>query len=137
MNDLILNQLSEKLYEIGKQMNFSKPIIRSDKYSSEIYIVKNHALQIEIDWQENNLFMYVVYLKDNVLPNRNVVYRYKDGQWCRKFLEEIYRTKRPYVGDRIRRYSSEYLLDCFAFYMQLIHNNPKILTDFYNTIDAE
>lgn len=134
MNDLILNKLSDKLYEIGNLMDFSKPVIRSNKHRTEIYIIKDHALQIEVDWQENNLFMYVVYLKNKTLPKENVIYTYEDGQWCRKFLEEIYKTKRPYMKDRNRRYSSNYLFDCFEFYAQLIINNPVILTEFYKSM---
>lgn len=135
MSYLILNQLSDKLYEIGEKMGFSRPIIRSDRYSTEIYIIKNHALQLEIDWQENNLFMYVVYLKNNELPDKSVIYSYEDGQWCRKFLEEIYKTKRPCIKDHNRRYSLEYLFDCFEFYIQLISSNPMVLTEFYKSIN--
>lgn len=134
MNDLILEQLANKLYEIGKEMGFSKPVIRSSRYSSEIYIIKEHALQLEIDWRENELFMYVVRLKDRTLPDRNVIYSYEDGQWCRKYLEEIYKTKRPRIKDRNKRYSAEYLLDRFAFYEQLINGAPQILTEFYKSI---
>ena len=134
MSDLILNQLSNKLYEIGEEMGFSKPIIRTNRYSSEIYIIKKHALQLEIDWRENNLFMYVVYLKNRLLPDRSVIYNYKDGQWCRKFLEEIYKATRPCIKDHNRRYSAEYLFDCFEFYVQLINRNPIILTEFYKAI---
>ena len=134
MDNLILNQLSDRLYEIGKFFGFSKPIIRSDRYTSEIYIINKHALQIEIDWSENNLFMYVVYLKSGKLPDKNVIYSYADGHWCRKYLEEVYDSKRPCVKDHRVRYSLEYLIDCFEFYKKLIDSNPVILTEFYKSI---
>ena len=134
MNISILNELSSKLYHLGKMINFPKSFVRSDRYSSEIYIINKHALQLEIDWQENNLFMYVVYLKNEELPYKSVIYIYNDGQWCRKFLEEVYKTKRPLIKNSNRRYSSEYLFDCFEFYMQLIDNNPAILTEFYKSM---
>ena len=134
MDDLILSQLVDRLYEIGKASGFSSPVVRSDRYSSEVYIIKEHALQLEIDWLENNLFMYVVYLKDNKLPDKNVIYSYSDGQWCRKYLEEIYKTKRPRCKNHNKRYAPTYLFDCFDFYNQLISNNPLILTDFYKSI---
>ena len=98
--------------------------------------MNKHALQIEIDWQENNLFMYVVYLKNEVLPDKNVIYSYEEGQWCRKFLEEVYKTKRPQTKDSNRRYSLEHLIDCFEFYMKLINSNPTILAEFCKSIDS-
>ena len=135
MNNLIIYQLSNKLYEIGKEMGFSKPVIRSNNHSSEIYVKKGHALQIEIDWKEYELFMYVVYLRDDLLPEESVVYRYKDGHWCRKFVEEIYKTKRPHIKNKDMRYSPEYLFSCFEFYAQLIRNDSTILTKFFKSID--
>ena len=74
-------------------------------------------------------------IKNQELPDKKVIYSYQDGQWCRKFLEEIYQTKRPYIKDLKRRYSSEYLFDCFEFYMNLISSNPIILTELYSSID--
>ena len=133
MNKLILNQLADGLYAIGEGKGFSKPIIRTDRYNSEIYIVHKHAIQIEIDWLENNLFMYVVYLENDKLPDKSVIYYYNNGHWCRKFLEEIYGVKRPYAKDSCRRYSPEYLFDCFEFYRQLISSDPVVLMDFFTS----
>lgn len=130
MNNQILNQLIDSLCKFSKKMDFSKPIIRSDRYSTEIYILKEHALQLEIDWRENNLYMYVVYLKNKELPDESVIYRYSDGHWCRKYLEEIYNVKHPLTKDKTRRYSPQYLFDCFDFYMQLICRNPAVLEEF-------
>lgn len=130
MDELILNQLSNRLQEIGNELGFHKLIKKSSAYISKIYVVNKHALQLEVDWRENDLFMYAVYLKNNKLPDAGVIYRYSDGQWCRKYLEEIYRTKRPIVKDKNKRYSSKYFFDVFEFYMQLINGNPDILRDF-------
>lgn len=137
MENLFLNQLSHRLYEMGKTFGFSKPVVRSDRYTSEIYVINKHALQIEIDWRENNLFMYVVYLKNGELPDKNVIYSYADGHWCRKFLEEVYDSKRPRVKEYRARYSAEYLIDCFEFYKKLIDRNPVILTEFYKSINEK
>ena len=137
MKNLILNQIADRLYEIGKPLGFSKPIVRSDRDISEIYMINKHALQIEIDWRENNLFMYVVYLKNDELPNKNVTYCYADGHWCRKYLEEVYDSKRPCIKDPSVRYSTDYLFDCFEFYRKLIDGDPIILTDFYKSINEE
>lgn len=127
MNELIVNQLFCRLCELGKSMGFSEPIIRSNKYSTEIYIVDKHALQVEIDWKENNLFMYAVYLIDCKLPDDSVIYHYPNGHWCRKYLEEICSTKRPSPRNSDRRYSFDYLLDCFNFYASLIGTNPELV----------
>lgn len=130
MNKLILDQLSGRLDKIGKELGFHKLIMRSNGSISEIYIANNHALELEIDWHENNLFMYAVYLKNKEIPKKGIVYRYEDGQWCRKYLEEIYKTKRPDAKNTLKRYSETYLLDCFEFYIDLIHSSTDILKIF-------
>ncbi|MBO5726381.1 MAG: hypothetical protein J6S00_04905 [Clostridia bacterium] len=130
MDELTLNQLANNFCEFSEKLGFSNPIIRSDTYISEIYVLNKHALQIEIDWRENELFMYVVYIRDNMLPNKNVIYNYDDGHWCRKFIEEIYKVKHPQVNKRQDRYSSEYLFNILQFYKKLIGDSPEILVDF-------
>lgn len=137
MNDRFLQELTDRLYKIGTALGFRKLRIRTNDRTTEIYLVNNHALQVEVDWRENNLFMYAVYLKDNTLPDKSVIYRYKDGQWCREFLEELYKTKRPPVKDKQRRYTEAYLFDCLTFYEKLIYSNPSILTSFDCTGNAD
>jgi len=80
IDESIIDQLSDKLYEIGKPFGFSKPVVHSDRLITEIYIINTHAIQIEIDWMENNLFMYAVYLFDGNLPESKVIYNYPNGQ---------------------------------------------------------
>ena len=130
MDKTVLYQLAEGLQKLGESLGFSSRVIRTSCGVSEIYVVNKHALQLEIDWRENNLFMYAVYLKNNDLPDQEVLYHYGDGHWCRKYLEELYLTKRPIIKDRDRRYSSAYLFDCFAFYTDLINSNTDILKNF-------
>ena len=130
MDKTILSQLTEGLQKLGGKLDFIKPVIRTNSGVSEIYVVNRHALQLEVDWRENNLFMYAVYLKNSVLPDKETLYYYDDGHWCRKYLEELYLAKRPTIKDRDKRYSSEYLLDCFAFYTDLINSNTGIIKDF-------
>ena len=130
MNEVILEQLAQKLYELGREWGFSAPIVRTDGTISEIYIVKDHALQLEIDWRENDLFLYAVYLRDGELPGKSVIYSYPDGHWCRKYLEEICHTKRAVVRDRERRYSEEYLFERFDFYVQMIRKHREHLAEF-------
>lgn len=135
--DDVLRQLTSMFCEIGKEWGFSEPIIRNRSYVSEVYIVKKNAIQIEVDWRGNDLFMYVVRLVNGNLPPKNVVYSYDDGKWCRKYFEEIYRTKRPMIKDQRQRYSVKYLYDSFDFYTALIKNQPTVLKKFLDQCDAE
>ena len=130
MDKTVLYQLAEGLQKLGEDLGFSNRVIRTSCGVSEIYVVNRHALQLEVDWRENNLFMYAVYLENNSLPDKGVLYHYGDGHWCRKFIEEIYLVRRPIIKGHNRSYSSAYLLDCFAFYADLINSNPDILKDF-------
>lgn len=132
MKNLILEQISKDFYKLGEELGFEKRIVRNKGQISEVYVLNKHAIQIEVDWHENDLFMYVVYLKNKSLPDDSVIYSYDDGHWCRKYLEGIYKAKHPVVKNKNIRYSSEYLLDCFDFYKRLIATNPSILKDFGN-----
>ena len=130
MEKTALYQLAEGLQKLGESLGFGNQVMRTNCGASEIYVVNRHALQLEVDWRENNLFMYAVYLKNKDLPDKEVLYHYGDGHWCRKYLEEIYLVKRPTIKDHDRRYTSAYLFDCFAFYTDLINSNADILKDF-------
>ena len=130
MDKMVLCQLAEELQKLGESLDFGNQVIRTSRGVSEIYVVNRHALQLEVDWRENNLFMYAVYLKNNSLPDKGVLYHYGDVHWCRKYLEELYLAKRPIIKDRNRRYSTAYLFDCFMFYTDLINRNTDILKDF-------
>lgn len=130
MHKTILYRLTEKLKRLCEDLGFSKQVVRINCGVSEIYVVNRHALQLEVDWRENNLFMYAVYLKNNSLPDKEVIYNYGDGHWCKKYLEEIYQVERPIIKDRNRRYSTEYLFDCFAFYAELIKSNTDLIKNF-------
>jgi hypothetical protein len=139
MKELFLKQLADEFQKIGNDFGFQKLITRSciNGWISEIYVINDHALQIEVDWMEYDLFMYAVYLKDKKLPPELITYRYDDGQWCRKHLLEIYKTKLPakiLKKGKGQRYSIEQLNDFFEFYRQLIYSNPKVLTDFFESI---
>ena len=140
MQEEIVQQMADKLYEIGKQFGFDRLEIRSPGWwGTDIYVINRHALQIEIDWRKNAVFMYAVYLKNGELPDKHTIYNYPDGQWCRKFLTEIYKTKitypKKYVKDFKNRCSREFLFYCFDFYVQLIQNDPATLKAFFESLD--
>lgn len=126
-NSDILELLKVKMSELCSELGCIKQFVSTNKYSSEIYFMNNHAIQLEIDWREYELFMYAVFLDNGSIPDKSVIYKYPDGRWCRKFLEEIYKVKRPQIANS---YTDEYLLECFEFYRELIENNPKVLNDF-------
>lgn len=127
MNGQVLNRLVQEFYVFGKRMGYGEPIVKSKGTISEIYILGSPAIQVEVDWYENNLFMYAVNIRYDRIPDEDVIYTYPDGQWCRKYIEELYRVKRPPVTDKNRRYSPEYLYDCLEFYIKLIEHDPSAL----------
>lgn len=136
MDKHILKQLSDRFSEIAKEQGFDKLVVHSFNYwLSEVYAVKTHALQIEIDWREKNLYMYAVYLKNTKLPDKNVIYKYSDGHWCRKYLEEIYATKRPRKIADNKTFSLDHMFDVLEFYAQLIKNNPQVVKEFFENIE--
>ena len=130
MNQLILERLKRRMADLAAELGYSDPVVRKAGTISEIYVVKTHALQLEIDWRENDLFLYAVYLRDGKLPGKSVIYSYPDGHWCRKYLEEVCHTKRAVVRDRERRYSEEYLFERFDFYVQMIRRHRERLAEF-------
>ena len=127
MNGQVLNRLVQEFYVFGKRMGYGEPIVKSKGTISEIYILGSPAIQVEVDWYENNLFMYAVNIRYDRIPDEDVIYTYPDGQWCGKYIEELYRVKRPPVTDKNRRYSPEYLYDCLEFYIKLIEHDPSVL----------
>lgn len=127
MNKQVLNRLTQEFYVFGKRIGYGEPIVKSKGTISEIYILGSPAIQVEVDWYENNLFMYAVNIRYDRIPDEDVIYTYPDGQWCRKYIEELYRVKRPPVTDKNRRYSPEYLYDCLEFYIKLIEHDPSVL----------
>ena len=135
MDKLVLEQLAQRFHEIGGECGFSEPVVRLDGTISEIYIVKDHALQLEVDWRENDLFLYVVYLRNRKLPDKSVIYSYPDGHWCRKYIEEVCRTKRKPVRDRKRRYETEYLFDRFDECAQMLRENRERIMEWFAMLD--
>lgn len=136
MDQTILDELRGKFQEIGSRFGFSNTIVKSSGHYTDIYLVGQHALQMEIDWRECNLFMYVVLLRDRKLPPQDVIYSYKDGHWCRKYLEEVYRTKRPRAPKPPLRYSQDYICAVFRFYSQLLENGGDVLRAFLLDLES-
>lgn len=144
MQKKVIRQLSKRLRKIGKELGFRKLKIRSrpwGKYllgSSRIYVINKHALEIHIDWRDFCLCAYGVYLRNGELPDKHVIYNYPDGEKCRTFLTEIYKTKITYPKKykNIKfQLSPEFLFYQFDFCMQLIQNDPATLKAFFESLD--
>lgn len=127
----MMAQLETRFRALGTGLGLTKYRIRRVGQITELYLYDRHALQMEIDWRENELFMYAVWLRDGKLPGSDVVYRYRDGGTCRTFLEEIYHAKRPAQPRR----REEHLLACLEFYEELIFSAPGALLQFFHSMD--
>ena len=123
--------LTNRFRALGTALGLTKCRTRRVGQVTELYLYNRHALQMEIDWRENELFVYAVRLCDGKLPGPDVVYRYRDGSVCRTFLEEIYHAKRPMQPNR----REEHLLRCLEFYEALIHRDSGVLLRFLDSMD--
>lgn len=131
----MITQLEERFCALGTVLGLTKFRTRRERLSTELYLYERHALEMEIDWRENELFFYAVRLRGGKLPGTNTVYRYSDGQPCRTFLEDIYHAKRPAVKDRRERYSEAHLMESFAFYERQIVSDPEVLRQHFLAMD--
>lgn len=127
----MLTQLQQRFCRLGAALGLTNCCIRQAGQITELYQYDRHALQMEIDWRENELFLYAVRLVDGKLPGPDVVYRYRDGSVCRTFLEELYHAKRP--AQPVRR--EEHLLACLDFYEGLLERDSGVLLRFFNSMD--
>ena len=123
--------LTNRFRALGTALGLTNCRTRQVGQITELYLYDRHALQMEIDWRENELFVYAVRLCDGKLPGSDVVYRYRDGSVCRTFLEEIYHAKRPMQPNR----REEHLLQCLEFYEALIHRDSGVLLRFLDSMD--
>ena len=123
--------LTNRFRALGTALGLTNCRTRRVGQITELYLCDRHALQMEIDWRENELFVYAVRLCDGKLPGPDVVYRYRDGSVCRIFLEEVYHAKRPMQPNR----REEHLLQCLEFYEALIHRDSGVLLRFLDSME--
>ena len=116
--------------EIGEFLELNSIDIREDKNCTTIYLVGKNALELEIDWYENALFMYIVHLIDGKIPNDDIIYKYDDGTWCRIYIDEVYQKKNP-IYKSINRARPDFLLELFQYYKKLIESDPSILLPYF------
>ena len=124
----IEKMIIEKYIVLGSEFNLFSIVVQTERDVTSIYIKNTHALQLEINWRENTMFMYVVYLINGEIPQSNVLYQYNNGQWCRKYIEEIYGTNNPMYKSQNRK-KREFLFDLLDYYMTLIRSNPSLLNN--------
>lgn len=127
----VLNKIIKSFCDLGNYLNIKVcPEITHDSYISDIYLSDDpRTIQIEIDWREKNVFMYVVNIVGNTLPE-NVIYKYSDGTWCRKYIEEIYHVKNVVYANKKIKCTDEFLYCLMDFYISLIKNNPNIIRSY-------
>ena len=126
LQQVLVNEFSE----IGNLLGLHKIDIHSDNYITSIYLIGTNALELEIDWHENVLFVYIVHLIDDHLPNEDIIYRYHDGPVCRTYIDEVYQKKNPLYCSN-NRTKPEFLLDLFGYYKKLIQSDPAILQPYF------
>lgn len=130
-NKKIISNVLERFSVLNEIFGFSNPIIKTDRYKSEIYFLfHGHALETEIDWCDRALFVYGVRLIDGKLPDDSVIYNYDDGQRCRTFIEDIYHVKGFDCKKCRKKYSDECFYCALDFYTDTIRANPNLLIDF-------
>lgn len=117
--------------EIGEFLELNSIDIREGKNCTTIYLVGTNALELEIDWHENALFMYIVHLIDGKIPNDDIIYKYDDGTWCRIYIDEVYQKKNP-IYKSINRARPDFLLELFQYYKKLIESDPSIILPYFD-----
>ena len=128
-NKELQNSLQKIFIEFGAELGLALLAVQESAYTTSIYLSGSFTLELEIDWHEYNICVYAVKLRDNRIPPKDIIYTYKDGQWCRKYIEEIYHTQRPVIHKQMR-YQPKFLFDSLKYYISLISNEPMTLLSF-------
>ena len=126
-------ELIKVFSEIGNLFGLNESEIQCyNNNITSIYLLGKNALEIEIDWRENILFMYVVRIINNEIPSDLTVYQYNDGSWCRKYIDEVYNTKNPLYKSPDKT-KPDFLLNLIQYYKNLILTNPDTLKPFFDS----
>lgn len=127
----LLERLTQRFIELGKSFEYSKSKVKSECQSSNIYLLNDnkYSLQLEIEWRECDCFLYVVQLENGKIP-KDFYYSNSNGEWCRKYIEDIYVIKNSvYTENANLKNTSDFIEHKFDFYAQLIQNNPQPLKE--------
>lgn len=132
----IKNQIISLFLQLGKDLGLTDSIIQEKTCMTSVYLVKTHALELQIDWFDNSLFVYVVRLINKQIPNRNIIYSYSDGSWCRKIIEDVINTNDNKLRKkRIKnRHSRLFMLELLNYYIDLLEKNSS---DILGILEAD
>lgn len=130
--NLFLYEILNEFQTLGEELLFSELLIKNERDITNVYLLRDasyeYALQLEFDWRECDIFMYIVYLKNGNIPSSNDIYVYTDGTWCRKYIEEIYSIKNPIYNEKQSlRYTKDFIKYKFNFYYNLIKTHPDTI----------
>ena len=123
----LLEDLTQRLLELGNSFNFSNLKVETECQSSNIYLLNGakYSLQLEIEWRECDCFLYVVQLDNGKIP-LDFYYKKSNGEWCRKYVEDIYEIKNPVYKENTNLKNTSDFIKCkFDFYFQLLQRNPQ------------
>lgn len=130
----IINKVIASFRQFDKKFEFEQLKITTDHDITNIYLLNGCALQIEILWREYDLFLYLVNIVEKEIPD-NGIYNYDNGQWCRKYIEDIYKIKNPiYKSKKELRYTETFLDLKIEFYKQILFEKPEILINAIKSI---
>lgn len=74
---------------LTKKWGFSEPKIKHDRWTSTFsYLLEDIGIEIEIDWRDLDVYLLVVRLKNNALPEG---YYISEGTICRVHLVNLIR----------------------------------------------
>lgn len=128
----LLDKVTQSFVELGNFLGYSIMKEKSECQSSNIYLLddnKKYSLQLEIEWRECDCFLYVVRMEDGKLP-KDFYYANENGEWCRKYIEDIYVIKNPVYIEYVNlKGTGDFIERKFDFYNQLIQNNFQPLKD--------
>lgn len=128
----LLDKVTQSFVELGNFLGYSIMKEESECQSSNIYLLddnKKYSLQLEIEWRECDCFLYVVRMEDGKLP-KDFYYANENGEWCRKYIEDIYVIKNPVYIEYVNlKGTGDFIERKFDFYNQLIQNNLQPLKD--------
>ena len=141
----VVKKIAGSLVDI-KSHGFSKPIVNRGDWTTTITcMLKNIALEVEIDWKESVVFMLIVRLENG---NLSKGYYMSEGQPCRYHLQKVIRDRKWSVdqdalalispGSKSKRQnthrSGETILDTYFAYKRVLDSCLDKLVDERDTI---
>ena len=116
----------------GKELGFVEWLDDIQDYYAAIYLRKDHAMVLTIEYPDSAISMQIVRLEDGNIPKNGHMVG-TDGRRIRIGIDEIYDIDVPiYPGDPD---TIEALQDTLNRYIEVVQNNPDVLHDFLAHIE--